>query len=201
MKTLYRRQRKQYVFGGILGFIGVINLLFFLILYRPARSDYYRLEDSIEKLRVDVQTSRLSADRLERLNARLETSAQDRLRLYTMHFIPRDAGYSEILRQLDAMIQRSGVRNARKDYDIDPAPQHGLYSVRIRIPVAGAYSNIVSLIKGIEDAETFFIVNSIDVRGSELPGVTDVALGLNIETFFYQYMSGANASPTGRSHQ
>lgn len=186
MKAVYRRQRKQYVFAGILGFIGVINLLFFLILYRPARSDYYRLQDSIEKLRVDVQTSRLSADRLERLNAQLETSAQDRRRLYTMHFIPRDAGYSEILRQLDALIQRSGVRNARKDYDIDPAPQYGLYSVRIRIPVSGAYSNIVSLIKGLEDAETFFIVNSIDVRGSVLPGVTDVALGLNLETFFYQ---------------
>jgi hypothetical protein len=123
---------------------------------------------------------------LEKLSAQLETSAQDRSRLYTMHFIPRDAGWSEILPQLDMMTRNAGVRNARKDYLIDPAPQFGLYSVKITIPVAGGYSNVARLIGDIEDSDTFFIINSIDVRGSVQPGITDVALGLNLETFFYQ---------------
>ena len=186
MKALYRRRRQQYLFASLLGFIGVINLLFFLILYQPERSRYYRLQDSIEKLRASVQTQGQSVERLDKLSAQLETSAQDRLRLYTMHFIPRNAGWSELLPQLEAMTQRAAVKNTRKGYAIDETPQYGLYSVKIGIPVTGGYSSLVSLIKELEKSDTFFIINSIDMRGGATPGVPEVAMGLNIETFFYQ---------------
>jgi Tfp pilus assembly protein PilO len=186
MTARYRRQRQQHLFASLLGFIGIINLLFFLILFRPARAESFRLEASVESLRGEVQSRRLSVERLEKLNSQLATSAQDRHQLYTRHFIPHDAGWSETLRQLDAMIQRSGVRNSRKDYSISASPQHGLYSVTINMPVTGTYSEIVRLIEDLEDSETFYVINSIDVRGSVQPGVTNVVLGLNLETFFYQ---------------
>jgi len=51
----YRRQRQQYLFAGLLAVIGVVNLLFFFILYRPVRSEYVRLQDSIQKARADVR--------------------------------------------------------------------------------------------------------------------------------------------------
>ena len=186
MKALHRRKRQQYVFAGLLAFIAVVNLLFFLILYRPVRSEYFDLQDSIRKLRSEIESREQSVARLEKLNAQLETSAQDRSRLYALHFIPHQAGWSEILRQLDTMIQRTGVKNTRKNYAISPMQQYGLSSVTITIPVSGAYSNIIDLIKEIEESETFFIINSIDVRGSSLPGAADVSLALNLETFFYQ---------------
>jgi hypothetical protein len=182
----YRRQRQKYIFASILGVIGVVNLLFFLILYQPARSDYFRLQESIQKARTDIQTRRQKIDRLERLNAQLETSAQDRLRLITMHFIAKDTGWSAILPQLDGMVQRAGVKNSRKDYTPAETPQYGLYSVKIRLPVTGLYSNVVSLIKEIESADTLFIIDSIDVRGSDAPGVPEITMNLNLETFFYQ---------------
>ncbi len=186
MNTLYRRQRQQYVLAGLLAFVAAVNVLFFLILYRPARSEYYRLRDSTQKVRAAIESRQQSVARLEKLNAQLETSAQDRSRLYTLHFIPREAGWSEILKQLDAMVQSTGVKNTRKNYAISPMQQYGLYSVTITIPVSGAYSNIIDLIKQIEESETFYIINSIDVRGSSLPGAADVSLALNLETFFYQ---------------
>jgi Tfp pilus assembly protein PilO len=182
----YRRQRQQYIFASVLGVIAVVNLLFFLILYRPARSDYFRLQDSIQKARADIQTRRHKIERLEKLNAQLETSAQDRLQLITMHFIPKDTGWSEILPQLEGMVQRAGVKNTRKDYSPAETPQYGLYSVKIRLPVTGLYSNVVSLIKEIESADTFFIIESIDVRGSDASGVSEITMNLNLETFFYQ---------------
>jgi Tfp pilus assembly protein PilO len=189
MTRLYRRQRQQYVFAAVLGVIGVVNLLFFLILYRPTRSEYYELQESVETLRNEVHSRRLSVERLERLNAQLETSAQDRQSLYTMHFIPHDAGWSEILVQLDRMIQQANVRNTRKSFSIATDPLYGLYSVTINMPVLGTYSNIVNLIKDLEESNTFFIINSIDVRGSAQavqPGGNDITLALNLETFFYQ---------------
>jgi hypothetical protein len=185
MKT-YRRQRQQYVFAGLIGVIAVVNVLFFLILYQPARSEYRGLKDSIQRTRSEVGSRKQEIERLEKLNAQLETSAQDRSRLYTIHFIPRAAGWSEILVQLDAAVQKAGVKNLRKDYSIDKSPQYGLYSVKIRLPVTGLYPNVVNFIKELEDSQTLFIINSIDVRGAVVPTIPDVTMTLNIETFFYQ---------------
>src|SRR5437899_773275 len=109
MKT-YPRQRQQYLFASLLGVIGVINLLFFFILYQPIRGEYFQLQDSIQKARTDVESRQLKIARLEKLSAQLETSAQDRQRLYTMRFIPKSTGWSEILPQLDMMIRTASVK-------------------------------------------------------------------------------------------
>jgi hypothetical protein len=182
----YRRQRLQFVFGSLLGVIGVVNILFFFILYRPVRSEYFRLQDSIEKSRTEVQARSQKIDLLEKLNAQLETSAQDRQRLFTRHFIPRSTGWSETVPQLEAMVQQAGVKNVHKDYSIDNSPQYGLYSVKIGLPVSGPYLNVVNYIKNLEESETFFIINSISIHGSSLPGSPDVTMALSVETFFYQ---------------
>ena len=75
---MHRRQRQQYLFAGLLGVIAVVNLLFFVILYEPARSQYFRLQDSIQKTRMDVNSRRQKIDRLEKLSKQLETSAEDK---------------------------------------------------------------------------------------------------------------------------
>jgi Tfp pilus assembly protein PilO len=181
----YRRRRQQYLLATLLAVLGVINLLFFVIMYRPVRSEYFTLQDSIQKARTDIRTRQYNIDRLEKLNAQLETSSQDRERLYTMHFIPKATGWSRILPELDAMIQMAGVKNTRKEYGLEEKPEHGLYSVKIRLPVSGSYPNVVNLIKDIESAETFFIINSVDVRPNA-PGSAEVSMNLNLETFFYQ---------------
>ncbi len=188
MKILYRRQRQQYLFAGLLGMLALINLLFFLILYRPVRSEYYQLQDSIERLRSQVQTREQSAQRLEKLNAQLETSEQDRQRLIVGHFIPRSAGFSEILPKLDTMAQRAGVHKTRVTYSIDDNPQYGLYGVKITIPVTAAYTNIANFIKDIENSDTFFIIDSIDIRGtaSDVAAGATISLDLSLETYFYQ---------------
>ena len=183
----YRRQRQQYLFATLLGVIGVINVLFFIILYAPARSEYYRLQESIQRLRGDIESRRQKIETLERLNMQLSTLEQDRQRLFT-HFIPRDAGWSEILPKLNDVVEETHVENTQKSYTIEATPQYGLYSVKIRLPVQGPYPNVVNFIKDIEDSETFFIINSINVRGSDSSGpkASDIAIDLNIETFFHQ---------------
>jgi len=184
--NLYRRRRNQYLFVILLGVIGVINVLFFFILYRPVRAEYFRLQASIQKARIDVQSRRQKIDRLEKLSAQLETSAQDRQRLYTTHFIPVETGWSEILPQLNRMTQTAGVRNTRKVYNKDSTPQYGLHSVTITVPVTGPYANVMKFIKEIEKANTFFIINSIDVASETSTRSSDVSMDLNIETFFYR---------------
>src|SRR5262249_23102984 len=154
--------------------------------FQPTRSEYFRSQDSIQKTRAEAASRRQKIDRLEKLSTQLETLAQDRSRLFTMHFIPRNAGWSETLPLLEGAVQKAGVRNQRQDFGIEDAPQYGLYSVKIRLPVTGLYPNIVHFIKELEASPTFFIINSIDVRGSSATGNADVAMTLSLETFFYQ---------------
>ena len=170
----------------MLGVIAIVNVLFFFILYRPVRSEYFRLQDSIEKTRREVQVRSLRIERLEKLSAQLETSAQDKLRLFTGHFLPRSTGWSEIVPKLEAMVQQAGVKNLRRDYHIGDSPQYGVYSVTMNLPVSGPYVNVVDFIRDLEESDTFFIINSISVHGSSLPGSQEVTLALGTETFFYQ---------------
>jgi len=187
MKRLYRRQRQQYVIAIVLGVIAIINVLFFLILYRPVRGEYDRLQSSIERLRAEVRMQKQEVARLEKLSAQLEGSEKDRQRLFTSHFIPRQAGFSEILPQLDEIAANAGVKKTRVDYSIEDAPHYGLYSVKMRVPVTGEYSNIVKFIRNLEHSDTFFIIDSIEVRGTAASSSTvDLALALDVETFFYQ---------------
>jgi hypothetical protein len=188
-----RRQRQQYLYGVILGGIALINLLFFLILYRPARSEFLGLQRSIDTLQAELQTRQKAVDRLETVSSQLGVSEQDRRQLLSRHFVSREEGFAKILPTLDSMTQRAGVRNNRKDYTIAAIPQYGLYSVNITFEVQGAYSDVVDFIQDMETSDTFFITNSINIRtatdgaafGSQLnSGVVAVALAL--ETFFYE---------------
>src|SRR5437773_12472625 len=145
MKRLYRRQRQEYLLAIVLGVIAIVNVLFFLILYRPVRSDYYGLQSSIQRLHVEVQTRQQQVTRLEKLSAQLEGSEKDRQRLFTAHFIPRQAGFSEILLQLDAIAAKSGVLKTRVEYTIDDVTRYGLYRVNMRVPMTGQYASDVKI--------------------------------------------------------
>jgi len=186
-----RRQRHLYVLTGLVVTIAVINVLFFLILFAPARSDYFGFQESIRRLRDETSTRTVQLRQKEKIAAQLETSNQDRTALISRHFIPLDVGFVKVQPDLDRFAQRAGVRKSRVDETRDATPQFGLYSVKIKIPVQGSYSNIVNFIKEIENSETFYIIRSVDVRtsaeGTFPSGVGDnIALDLTLETFFYQ---------------
>jgi hypothetical protein len=182
---MYRRQRQQYFFGGLLGAIAVVNLLFFLILYRPARNEYRGLQESIQKTRVEAEVRRREIAEKEKLSAQLEGFAQDRAKLITMHFLPRTPGWSQLLPLLEANVLKAGVKNQRQGYSIDKDPLYGLYSVKINLPVTGSYGSIVDLLKELEESQTFIIINSIDVETNSENASGGLGMALNLETFFY----------------
>lgn len=185
-----RRQRQLYLYTGLVATIAIVNALFFLILYQPTHSEYFKLQDSIRQLRVETASRTVRLHQKEKILAQLETSNQDRTELVNKHFIPLDVGFVKVQPDLDRFAQRSGVKKSRVDESRDATPQFGLYSVKIKIPVQGAYSNIVNFVKEIENSSTFYIIRSIDVRsGGDNPSQTTVdtiSLDMTLETYFYQ---------------
>jgi len=190
MKRMYRRQRHLYIFTGVVVTIAIVNALFFLILYRPTRSEYFQLQNAIARLREETAIRSARVGQKEKILAQLQTANQDRDELITRHFIPLNVGFVQVQPDLDRFAQRTGVRKSRVDETRDATPQFGLYSVKKKLPVQGPYPNIVNFIKEIENAPTFYIIRSIDVRSgadtSSPVGLDNVSLDLTLETFFYQ---------------
>ena len=195
---MHRRQKRQAVVAGFLAVVALVNILFFLILLRPARSDYFNLQSSIDKLKAQVGTSQLTVTKLEKTSAQLQRFEQDREGLFTSHFIKYDPGFAELSPHLNEMAIQAGVARPVVDFSRDEVKQYGLYPVKIKIPVTGTYSNAVNFIKALETSDTFFLIDSIEVRAnSEAPAGAGpassaagssgtVGLNLSLETFFYK---------------
>jgi hypothetical protein len=190
MTGIDRRRRKLYVLAGVVAAIAIINVLFFFILYAPTRLDYYRLQDSIGRLRLDAADREVRVSQKEKIGAQLEMSDKDRQVLFARHFIPASVGYAQVLPDLDRFAQKARVRWSRGDFNKAEAPQYGLYSVKIKFPVQGAYSDIVKFISDLENSETFYIIDAVDVRSggenSFQPTAGNILLSLSVETYFYQ---------------
>lgn len=185
-----RRQRRQYFFAVMLAVILVVNVLFFLILNRPAQTEYGSLQESIEGLRNQTKQSRQAVLNLENRSMQIDQFDQDRQAFVTEHFLPRQTGYSQILMHLDNVVRRTGVRKTRVTLPIEDT-QFGLSTITITLPVEGGYSNIVNFIRELERSNVFLLINAIDVTASSdaeqsaATGAT-VGLALTMQTYFYQ---------------
>jgi hypothetical protein len=188
VSRVHRRQRRIYFFTILVGAVGLINVLFFLILYAPVRLEYLRLQDSIERLRTEIALRQQQILQKERTISQLETSTQDRQQLLSKHLIPASVAFAQVLPELDGLVRRAGVRKTDVAYAPDAVPAYGLYTVKITYPVTGGYSNVMNFLKEIEQSETFYIIKAIGVSGSEPSAQTaaNISLSLDMETFFYQ---------------
>ena len=68
---MHRRQKRQLVFAALLATIILSNILFFFILLRPARSDYFNLQGSIDDLRRQLGVSKMTREKLEKTGDQL----------------------------------------------------------------------------------------------------------------------------------
>jgi Tfp pilus assembly protein PilO len=195
---IYRRQRQQYIFAGILAVIAVVNVLFFFILNRPTRREYERLEDSIRQLQAQLGGNTLYVANREKTSTQLDQFEKDKRALLAKIMTQRTRGYSHIVETLNAMAQRSGVKKTRAGFNLDPNPHAGLNTVTINLPLEGSYSSIVSFIRELENSDTIFLITSIsldsaqtrtqstNVINSGTGGSGTIALALVLETYFYQ---------------
>jgi len=184
VKRLYRRQKQQYIFGTIVAIATGVSILSFLILYLPIRSDYVRLEASIERFEEESVGMEASFEQLQELESQLEASRRERLRFLAARVVPREEGFAALLPDLERLAEIAGIRRNQVLYDPDPVPEFGTYQVRINIPVQGPYSAVTRFIRELEEADTFFILDSIGLNRSQGGGPGDLELSLNLTTFF-----------------
>ena len=181
--TLYRRQRTQYLFAGIIGTVGVTAALFFLILHLPARVDFNRLTASIQSLEDEIVSQTDVLEGLEELDRSVNESRTESLRFLAAQFIPREQGFAAMLPDLERLAEMAGISRNRVQYLIE-GPQFGVYAVSINIPVQGNYTEVTRFIRELEYSYVFFILDSIGLAASTSNNPGDLDLSLNLTTFF-----------------
>src|SRR5262245_44120485 len=134
---IYRRQRNQYIFAGFLAVLAVLNILFFLILNRPAQTEYARLEESIRELRAKAALDKRNVGNLEKISNLLKGFDKDKKTLQSTHLVHRPLGYSQIVSTLEDLVQRCGLKKTRVNYNMDLQPHAGLNSVSMTLPLEG----------------------------------------------------------------
>ena len=184
MSRMYRRQRQQYVFGGVVAILAAVSVLSFLILYLPVRSDSIRLQASIETLDEESDDRVLDLERLVELESQLDDSRRERLRFLAARVVPRDEGFAAILPDLERLAEIADIRRNQVQYDLDPIPEFGVYSVGISIPVQGSYQAVTQFIRELEGADKLFILDAIGLNRSEAGGPGELELSLSLTTFF-----------------
>ena len=184
MSRIYKRQRQQYVFGGVIAILGAVAVLSFLILYLPIRADSIRLQASIEMLGQESEDRILALAGLQELESQLDDSRRERLRFLAARTVPRDEGFAAILPDLERLAQIAGIRRNQVQYNLEPIPEFGVYSVGINIPVQGSYQAVTRFIRELEGADTLFILDSIGLNRSGEGGLGDLELSLTLTTFF-----------------
>jgi Tfp pilus assembly protein PilO len=196
---IYRRQRKQYIFGVILAVVAVVNVLFFFILTRPSQTEYASLQQEIGQLEGQISSSSGYFQQLSDAARKLKSFEKDKNALLMMHLVQRNQGYSQIQGKLHDILEKSGVRYNSIRFNLNPEQQAGLNSLSIVVPVQGNYTNVVKFIRELETSDTFFLITSLNVERTTLqePGrpaalantaaaAGAVSLSLTLETFFYQ---------------
>ncbi len=184
MNRIYRRRKHQYVFASVVAILGAISLLSFLILYLPVRADNRRLEASIERLEQESMDRVQRLERLQDAEIEVESSRRERLRFLAARTVPRQEGFAAVLPDLEQLAEVAGIRRSQVQYDLDPEPEFGVYSVRINIPVRGPYEAVTRFIRELERADRVFILDSIGLNGSQVDGMDELNLSLNLTTYF-----------------
>jgi Tfp pilus assembly protein PilO len=85
---------------------------------------------------------------------------------------------------LEKLAQIAGIRRNQVQYELDPVPAFGVYSVRINIPVQGPYEAVTRFIRELEVSDRVFILDSIGLNRAQLGGPDNLELSLNLTTFF-----------------
>jgi Tfp pilus assembly protein PilO len=169
---------------AVLTALAVLNVAaFYLLFYRPVRSEFANLEASIARLQGEIIQRRNTLERMEDAERRLENAQEARQVFLSSNLVSRESGYAALLPDMAAMARRSGVQHSEAQYLIADAPMYGVYPVQILEPVTGSYDAVRRYIRELEASSRFFLLDSIAIqRGEGASNQLEVELAMS--TFF-----------------
>ncbi len=176
-----RRDGRRWIQGGML-FLLALDILFFVLAFRPAGHSFVDQKAEVERLREELKLRRAAVERLTRVEANLAEARRKGDQFYGQKFLTKDTGYSQIMEELDKLATANGVRKGSVTYTMEEVKNRpDLQSVKMSTTLEGDYSKIVQFINRLEQSPLFLTVDSLVVGSGQ---TRTVKLGVNLVTYF-----------------
>jgi Tfp pilus assembly protein PilO len=176
---------------GAIGVLLAINLVFFVLLLKPAGQRAEQQRQQVEELRKQMQSHRDAAAALHSIAGNLDVSSREGSDFYAQKFLPKPTGFSIVMEEVDRAARANNVRKGSVSYGLGAvAGRPDLEQVDITTVVDGDYGNVVRFINAVERSPLFLIIDSISAGAGTTgaPGMPATARGVRLSirlvTFF-----------------
>jgi Tfp pilus assembly protein PilO len=133
-----------------------------------------RLRTEVKLLNADIRRAQLIKADLANVDKKSDEFAKDELP-------PSSGGYSNIVADLGAIAEKSGLKTSVVGYRQKELKGHNVDQIEVTAAVEGDYESLVKFINGLERAKNFYLLDSLTLNSGS--GDT-IKLSLALRTFF-----------------
>ncbi len=161
--------------------LGLNAVLLALVFHRPGFT-LPQQQAELVRARERRDVARDSVTQMRDLRSKLQSALQNGDQFAKDYFLPRGAGFSVILQDLEDQASDVGLRPAGATYQLqEEQDQPGWTGVEVTLGVAGDYPDLLRFIHRLEQSDLFWIINGISVSGS---ADRELRMNLVMQTYF-----------------
>ena len=157
--------QKRRFYRSLVG-CALANLVVYgVVTYRLATKQV-RLAKEKASLTEEIVSRRKVLDGLQTERGRIARNDAVAEEFWSEVVQPRTPGLTEAVAEIDRLAKQTGVTRGRTSYSQDVLPV-GLSEVKVRMPLAGSYFNLLRFINLLERSGRFFLVREIALRDAD----------------------------------
>ncbi|MEK7404457.1 MAG: type 4a pilus biogenesis protein PilO [Acidobacteriota bacterium] len=175
----WRRDPRVWV-RVVLGVLVLANLVAAAILLKPWGGSAEDLERQLATLRQEAVQRRQSVERLRGLTAKVETARKEAEQFVTAYFMDRRTASSTVVRELDEMAQKAGIKQKESSYLFEPVDgSETLNMMTINAGYEGTYADLVHFVNLLDRSPRLLIVSDLQAAPQQSGLTLNVTMKVN----------------------
>ena len=165
----------------VLGLLVAANLVAGAAVLRPWGGSPEDLQRQLAQARQESHQREATVKRLRTLVATVEKTRTDADNFVETHFLDRQAAYSTVLAELNALAEKSGVK--AKDHSLGEEPIDGsdtLSMMTITGNYEGTYADLVEFVNAIDRSPRFLTIDRLQAAPLQSQGTLNINLRISI---------------------
>lgn len=158
---LLRRIPKKYVLATV-GVLFVFDLVFYLVAIEPLGRREAEQQALLGALSRQIAAKKTAVEQLQLVVSKVEKARGEGDGLLEGITLPRRAGFSMLLTELQEAAAKAGIDTREGNFDIEPiegTEEYGMIAVSANF--RGEYQNLVRFLNQLDRSDQFLIIDSL----------------------------------------
>ncbi len=164
----------------VLGALLAADLATALAVFQPWSGSAQDLERRLAALRGEVASRRQAVDRLRAVAAKVQVAREQAERFVAEYFLERRTVSSTVLRELDALARKAGMKAKEGSYLFEPIEgSRGLSMMTIHAGFEGSYADLIKFLNLIDRSGRLIILSDLQAAPQASGPLLNVTMKLN----------------------